>query len=716
MLFSLNYLKKLAYLPNSLSDEVIIESFNALGFEVEEVLKMPQISGIKFGKVLKTYQNPDGDNLTVCEIAFADQTRIIQTTATNLKHGNVIIAFVPGAKRNNIEYHAKKLKNIVSEGMLTSIDELGLNSLLLFNEAPGINHYDDVKDLTIDPITYLNLNDIIVDITILPNRVEANSYYVMALELAAFFHTKVDHWLVKPATLTSDLKIKHHHENFLTMLEATNDYQISWEEKILLTKNNIKITNNINDLANLTFLITGQPVNVYDQKKVDRQFQLMKISHDQSITINQREINVNGQLVICDNKNIIQLVGVDPMLEYQATSETKKVIFSYGQFNHPDVRSNIKLLKYETSSMIQASKLFNKALINLASMFLMSKLDNFSLPINPPLLNVQLPIKYTNEQINTLAGFDLTNNQLFTKSLKSLAVLGFIIEKDQITPPHYRDNVMSFDDLCQEIFRFYNYNHFLLTTPLLLPTKVKDKKLLSERIVGHGFNEIKTYLLTSNAKNQFNPLHFANTINLLTPISNLRSQIRNSIMTSFQETVIYHLKQKIARFDFYEIGQANDGINVLGLVSSYRSFNEIKQILLNVFDHSLTFKLAKNDYLHPNFSAHIYYQSTLIGYIGKINPHLFDHDVICVELKLNDLQAQTFDIRPYVEMPLKSRDITISLKPKTSINQTIKKIKNTDGLFDLFIIDKFIDDSLTKVTLRIIGDDRAIEYIDKHFN
>lgn len=717
MLFSLNYLKQLAHLPSSLTDEEIIAAFNALSFEVEAVHKMPKIEGIKFGKVLKTYKNPNGDNLTVCEIHFSDKKRIIQTTATNVKDGQIIIAFIPGSKKDEFEFGVKTLKNIVSEGMLTSVNEFGLNNDLLFSNQSGINHYEDISDLTLDPIAYLSLNDTIVDLAILPNRADANSYYIMALELAAFFHTKVNDFKCKEPSFKSRLKIKNSAHNYFAMIEATNNYELLFSEQVLLSKSNFKVSNDINDLANLTFLMTGQPVNVYDKDLIGQDFKLDFGAKDEIILINKEKVIVNNSnLLIYDNKQIINLAGINQVDGTKAYNESQKVIFGYGQFDHVLVRENIKTTKHLSSITIQAGKLNNLALMHLVSEFLMTKLQVFSTPINLPHLNKLLSIKYEHGQINEVAGFALTDNKLFIKALNSLKILGFKDEKNIITPPPYRFDIITLEDLCEEIFRFYNYNNFVLVPPISSPKIINDFKRWDEQFVAQGFNEIKTYLLTSHENNLFNPLGVFPTIKLISPISILRAQIRNSIITSFQEVVTYHLKQKNLRFDFYEISQIHDGINVLGLVSSYRNFNEMKYVLSNVFGNVLTFKREFNQFLHPGISANIYYKNKLIGYIGQINPHLFNHDVIFVELKLNEITQSKFKYHPFIETPLKSRDITVSLKQHHSIEQTINIIQKTAGIVDLFIVDKFNDKGFTKVTLRIVGQDAAIAYIDENFN
>jgi len=191
MLFSYKELRKLANLPESVKLDDITKAINSIGFEVEETFTYGNVEGIKFGKVLDTSKNPDGDKLTVCKVQFEDKERTIQTTATNVVVGATIIAFVPGSKMGDITFDAKEMKGVVSEGMLTSLEELGVkkdNIRDLYGD--GIMLYEGIEDLTIDPIEYLGLQDTIIDVDILSNRSDAQSYFVMARELAAYFKTE----------------------------------------------------------------------------------------------------------------------------------------------------------------------------------------------------------------------------------------------------------------------------------------------------------------------------------------------------------------------------------------------------------------------------------------------------------------------------------------------------------------------------------------------
>lgn len=726
MLFSLSYLKKLANLPSNISDQVIIQAINDLGFEVESVSEMPLIKGIKFGKVLETYQNPDGDKLTVCDLQFSDKRRKIQTTATNVKVNDIVIAFVPGSSRDNVVFQSKSLKGIISEGMLSSVDELGLDSSLLFPEQIGINVYSNIEDLSCNPVELLGLNDKILDITILPNRVDASSYYVLSHELSAYFQTKPKTFKIKKGQFKSDINIKTDKVDnnvLFSCLETGFVAEISWIEKTLIAKSGLKVYHNAIDLASLTFLMTGQPVDAFDKTLTGNTFTFVNkknIDKDQELIIDHQRFEINNNLVVTNANKIVNLPLVGTLDAFKPTIKSQQIVFAFTQLPHHQARHNTKKIKTFNYHTTQMMRLYNVNLMHLAIWFLTTKLSNFSHPVNLKTLVKHQPIKFLPSMIDHTAGFNLSNNQRFKEVLKSLKILGFNLTKNALTPPFYRADLTSFQDLCEEIFRFYNYNNFPLTQPALLTNQVNFSDALATNLVSQGFNETLTYLLTSPEKNIFNPWGFKQTNKLIYSVSNLRSEVRHSLMISLQDVAEHHLKQKFANVNLFEVGQIGVEPNVLAMASSTRNFNEMKQVLINLFGNNLSFSVTKNKFFHPNMSAEIFFNNNLLGFIGRLHPQYFNHNWIFCEIKLGVLLQTHFTLKSWEEKPLKSRDLTFKLPLKTSLEKEVNKLRKIPGIIDLFIIDKFEENDQEqtniKVTLRILGSDEAIEKIDNKFN
>lgn len=84
------------------------------------------------------------------------------------------------------------MAGIESQGMLCNFSELGYDiSKLPFNQE-DLMMLNQKLPLDKDPVEYFDLDDYIIDITTPANRPDANSYYVLAQEIAAYLNTKFD--------------------------------------------------------------------------------------------------------------------------------------------------------------------------------------------------------------------------------------------------------------------------------------------------------------------------------------------------------------------------------------------------------------------------------------------------------------------------------------------------------------------------------------------
>ena len=108
--------------------------------------------------------------------------------------------------------------------MLVGLSEIGFKNDVIPQEYQGGIFTFSKVDLSLDPIEYFELNDYLIDVTILSNRADALCYLVMAKELAAYFNT-IPISLKKPTpTMKSNINVskKLIGTNRLSYVEAKN--------------------------------------------------------------------------------------------------------------------------------------------------------------------------------------------------------------------------------------------------------------------------------------------------------------------------------------------------------------------------------------------------------------------------------------------------------------------------------------------------------------
>ncbi|MCK5867468.1 MAG: phenylalanine--tRNA ligase subunit beta, partial [Mycoplasmataceae bacterium] len=619
MLFSHKELRRLASLDKNITLNQIINAINSIGFEVEGTEKFADIEGVKFGLIEKITKNPNADTLNVCDVKFEDKNRIIQTNASNVFEGMMVLAFIPGARSGKMIFAAKELRGIVSEGMLSSLNEFNINKDLIRNYKDGIQAYKGFE-ISDDPIETLGLDDDVIDVSILSNRPDASSYLIMARELAAYFGTiPLDLSQNQPTLKTNIISKKGGHKD-LILIEAKNDFVISMKEQVLLYKHNIKSISDIVDLTNLTLIYSGQPTHAYDKNKVGTIFSSIITSTKVNIFGN-KEVMLKDSLVITSDNKEVSLAGVIGFEETGVSKNTKSFILELGRFNIKNMRESLKMIKISTNAGIQSSKNISQGILELAIQYLSSKLITFSSIVGLNKNNEQV-IKYSDVELSKVIGIDITKDNSYKKVITSLETLGFKLNGNKLRIPSYRGDMETQQDINEEFIRFYGLDNIIPIAPKIASFKVSKINPLETIAASKGYNEVVTYSLISNENNIYNPFLFDKSITLETFVSRNREVIRDSQITSLLEVIEYNQKRKMNDLNIFSIGMINNGVKSLAIASTTKTFEVMKHDVINLLPSGVEFVKTTNKILHPGLSADILLDGKLIAYLGKIHPKL----------------------------------------------------------------------------------------------
>jgi phenylalanyl-tRNA synthetase beta chain len=126
MNFSLNYLKKMANLIPTTTQESVVDALNNLGFEVEGAAPFVEGNKLVIGTIKSINAHPNADRLKILNVDVGLKDIQIVTGATNIEINKQVIVCLPGSSCNGVEYKTVKLRGIESNGMLASLNELGI--------------------------------------------------------------------------------------------------------------------------------------------------------------------------------------------------------------------------------------------------------------------------------------------------------------------------------------------------------------------------------------------------------------------------------------------------------------------------------------------------------------------------------------------------------------------------------------------------------------
>ncbi|UWW01294.1 phenylalanine--tRNA ligase subunit beta [Mycoplasmopsis felis] len=499
---------------------------------------------------------------------------------------------------------------------------------------------NDFANINDDPMEKLGLNDYLIEISITANRNDANSYYVIAKELASYFNTEFNFALSEPQnTFESKFKAENGLSNGLSFLEVNGNKEISIYEKTLLAKHNISSLFDWSvNLTNLVLINFGIPAHVYNTNKLKSKNLNSNLYSGNLNILGNKEVNVLDVLCIYNDNQPISIASVMGLENTKTDLNSNNYLFEIGVFDPKYIRHGSKEIKITSNSSNQGSRPITHYMANLAMKYIQSYCSE--LETSNIINEIKVPknkiIKWDKEKLSLYAGFDILNNKKSQEIIKKLNELGFEFDNDNIIIPEYRYDINLFEDIIEEFFRFCSYDNFIPEPIRNLPVIIY-KNDINKKILQHqGYSEVRTFSLISKEKNKINVFGFDKDINLLTFVSKERESIRNSIVTSLQEVIEYNQKRKINQVNIFEKGMINNNHIVYGLASTTKSFNEIKQDIINFLSLDIDFvPLKDNSYIHPNVSAYIYYKRELIGWIGKIHPK---RDVT------NGFYAEFFDI------------------------------------------------------------------------
>jgi phenylalanyl-tRNA synthetase beta chain len=455
--------------------------------------------------------------------------------------------------------------------------------------------------------------------------------------------------------------------------------------------------------------MTGQPTHAYDKKIVGKSFSIKYLNKKIKIFGN-KEVELKNNLVITSDQKPVSLAGIIGFEKTSITNKTQEFILEFGQFKIKDIRNSLKTIKINSNAGFQSSKVISNGTLKYAIDYVKTKLNNFSEVVNFK-EKPKKEIVFSKQKLNKITGFKITDEKKYKESINSLKKLGFEFKDQFVKIPTYRHDLESQQDINEEILRYYGYNllpsiknpnHFIEVT------KINNIKNF---LIAQGYYEVMTYSLISEQKNIYKPFDFKETIKLKTFVSKERELIRDSQIFSILEVIDYNQKNNIKDINIFSEGMVNNGVKTLILASTTKTFNLVKQDLVNLFSQKIEFKVSKNKNMHPGYSADIYLNNNKIGLIGKVNPKNSKIDAIIAEIYFEDYFLE-IEYKKYDNNPLKSIDITFSLNLKENIEDKIKNIV----AFNSKIIDATKIKNIKKVTVRFLGTQDQIKEINSKYN
>ena len=170
----------------------LADDMTSIGNEYADYYKLINATNLVIGEVVECKPHPNSDHLHVCKVDIKTEVLDIVCGAPNVREGLKVIVAKDGAILPGGVIKKSVIRGEISNGMLCSIQELGLEHKFLKEEdINGIHELDSNAPIGGDPIKYLEFDDEVIDFELTSNRGDLLSVLGMAYEIGALYNQKV---------------------------------------------------------------------------------------------------------------------------------------------------------------------------------------------------------------------------------------------------------------------------------------------------------------------------------------------------------------------------------------------------------------------------------------------------------------------------------------------------------------------------------------------
>ena len=743
-------------LDESLSIKDIADSMTNVGNEYDTAEPLINCTNLVVGEVIECSNHPDSDHLHVCKVDVGNEVLDIVCGAPNCRKGIKVIVALNGAKLPGGVIKKGIIRGQVSNGMLCSMAELGLEHKFLKEEdIKGICELPLDSIVGSDPIKILGLDDEVIDFELTSNRGDLLSIIGMAYELGAIYNKKV-----------KDIDLTYTNNNN----DINNEFKVKVETKscpLFLAKKAINVTikespefiksrliasgirpiNNVVDISNYVMLETGQPLHFYDADRLGNTLIVRDARDNEELTTldNIKRTLSSDDIVIANSNESVGLAGVMGGLSTEVENDTKNIIIESAIFDSIRVRkTSKKILRSEASNRFEKGLDPKRTYMAIErSCHLLEKYADATIvggmvKYDETNSNDKI-IEISVDKINKVLGINLDSNTV--KEIYER--LGFTVTGEDILTvyvPSRRLDVNIKEDLIEEAGRIYGMDNIKGKLPVLnviTGTYNKTRRKIKNKLVDLGLNETLSYtLIPYNNVKEFTIDNFE-PISLADPMSEDRSTLRYSLLYSLKEIYKYNKDRNLENISIFEMGKGfykEDGIyketNKLAILMTGDYYLDIKNtkvdfyVIKGVLEELMDYLGFNNRYrlvvsnlpkeFHPGQSAIIELQGKQVGVIGKLHPNIVKGDVYALELDLDKVLANRSSKMTYKEIskfPSSTKDIAFIVNKNVTCEELEKTIKKAGGrilnkceLFDLYIGEN-VDQNSKSLAFKLVFSD-----------
>jgi len=517
----LSWIKEFVEIPASVTADQISDGLIRVGFEVEEIIHQgADLTGpLKFAKVLSIEEITEFKKpIRYVGLDCGEgETRFVICGATNFSVGDLVVAALPGAiLPGDFKIGARETYGKTSNGMICSARELGIS-----DDHEGIMVFAEGEvSIGADAIDALQINDVIFDVAVNPDRGYALSIRGIAREVAGSLGLK----FTDPVNALRDLKFEETGIGVTPKIGEKSSASVFYLRTLSnfdpkattpiwmrrrIEKMGMRSISLVVDVTNYVMLELGQPLHAFDKSKIKGGLTIKRAGAAQKFkTLDGVERTLNpDDLMVSDDEQPLALAGTMGGLSSEITESTTEIALEAVHFCPVCIAKNSRRHKLSSEASRRLERSVDPSLAEFASARFVQLLTAHSSaqhvatlvdgePIYAPLVTIDPAY------VSKTLGFDVPSS----KVAELLRLVGCDVDEKSFTvdPPSWRPDLLTAADLTEEVARMIGYDKIpsvLPPRPLhasLTPTQ-KRRRAVATMLASRGLAEVQTFPFTNQA-------------------------------------------------------------------------------------------------------------------------------------------------------------------------------------------------------------------------
>lgn len=515
----LSWIKEFVEIPATVTAEQISDGLIRVGFEVEEIITQgADLTGpLKFGKVLSIEEITEFKKpIRYVGLDCGEgETRYVICGATNFAVGDIVCVAIPGAVLpGNFAISARETYGKTSNGMICSGRELGISE----DHAGIMTFAEGSVEIGGDAIAALEINDVIFDIAVNPDRGYALSIRGVAREVAASlglsFTDPVDALRNTSFENTGKgvtAKIVDQDAASVFYLRTLSNFDQSAQTPVWMRrrieKMGMRSISLVVDVTNYVMLELGQPLHAFDADKITGGLSIKRAGSVQKFTtLDGQERTLDpDDLMVCDDAKPLALAGTMGGLESEITETTSRIAVEAVRFNPVAVAKNSRRHKLSSEASRRLERSVDPSLAKFSSARFVQLLTSLSTAQHVETVVDGAPryapiVKVDPAYVASVLGIEITPAEI----AQHLRSVGCDVNEStfEVDPPSWRSDLLQPADFVEEVARMVGYDKIpsiLPPRPLhasLTPTQ-KRRRAIAAMLASRGFAEVQTFPFTN---------------------------------------------------------------------------------------------------------------------------------------------------------------------------------------------------------------------------